>query len=63
MSLAKVLEKLKGRLFKNPELAARQIYEFCLEQPREVIEYLQAYINDVPLTKQREKYVQADDYD
>jgi hypothetical protein len=45
------LKKLKSRLFNNPELRARAIYEFCREQPLETRKYLQTYVFDLPLTK------------
>lgn len=51
MLFVKEIKKLKQRLFNNPELRARQLYEFLRAQSPEVIEYLQAYITDLPLTK------------
>lgn len=40
MSLIKILRKLKKRLFHDPELAARQIYEFVITtQSPEVVSY------------------------
>ncbi len=45
MSLTKILGNLKKRLFNNPEICARQIYESVIvTQPPEVIEYLKRLI-------------------
>ena len=49
--LKKEIKKLKKRLFNNPELRARQLYEFLREQPFETRKYVQTYIVDLPLTK------------
>jgi hypothetical protein len=58
------LKRLASRLFNNPELRAGQLYEFLRTQDLEVREYLQAYINDLPLTKpSRRDYSMSDSGD
>jgi len=51
LPIVKEIKKLKSRLFNNPELCARQIYEFLREQPFETRKYIQTYVIDLPLTK------------
>ena len=54
--MSKLVNEIKKlKLFQNPELKAGQLYEFLRAQPLEVREYLQAYINDIPLTKKIKK--------
>jgi len=59
----KEIKKLKERLFNDPELRARQIVGFLREQDFETRKYVQAYVNDLPLTKSLKPDYSASDID
>jgi len=54
--MPETIPEIKLRLYlQDPELAARQLYEFLRIQSIEVRKNLQSYIDDTPLTKEIKK--------
>jgi hypothetical protein len=50
--MPKTGQEVKLRLYDDPELCARQLYEFLRTQSLEVRKNIQSYIDDLPLTKE-----------
>jgi len=60
--MSNLIDEIKtSKLLGNPELRARQLEKFLREQPFEVRKYLQAYLDDIPLTKSLKRDYSSDD--